>query len=399
MRPFVPAFDALWDDKKLRLHNATRSIFLRLCQKARDAGRDGEFVLAPERDDVASLMRVCPGPRPEIATALRELTDPNDPMVAIEGGMGARVLRILSWDDWALLASRSAGPTDAEHATPSGGVVSSKRGGRPRKWESEADRSRARRTIPATGNPTGNVSGRPETGNRLPTGNVTGYSTGNPGAFGGVRGGASDVQIQNRSEEIRREEKSESARAGARGEGEEHEEPAPDTIQGRALAALRASPELARCADELGLDLDRCALILATEAAKEVVHLKVSQAAAPERVLVAIEEVEAKVRQAAATRRPLDAATIVARLESFARTNLRKSSGEWAAERQRREGASRVAFAAPSGGEEGVTVEPWRTRTDLAPPPPPRLAKQPTRRGPLAGALARFQSDAEEVAS
>lgn len=328
-RPFVPGFDALWEDKKARLHNATRAIFLRLCQKARDAQRDGEFVLQPERDDVAALMRVCPGPRAEFVTALQEMTDSEDPMIALDGPPGRRVLRILSWESWALLASRASdsAPPTSESATP-------RRGGRPRKWESEADRSRARRASYTIGNPTGKVSGRPDTkpvtDNRSTGNQVTGYV----GHAGGERGGLSGVQTKRRSEEIRRDEE-ERARAH---DDDIDQEPLPDTVQGLALGALRQAPELVRCAEELGLDLAKCALDLAAEAAKEVMNGKVAPEAAGERVVIAIGEVADKVRAAAATPQPWGTAMVAARLVTFARTNLRKPASAWAEERRRANG-------------------------------------------------------------
>lgn len=113
VRPFVPAFDALWQGSKVDLHGATRSIFLQLCIAARNAGKDGVLMLPRADGDAASIKRIVLEPIDEVETALVEMTDPDDPMVEIRTIGQRRVLTILSWGEWVISDAQQEECADA----------------------------------------------------------------------------------------------------------------------------------------------------------------------------------------------------------------------------------------------------------------------------------------------
>lgn len=325
---WIPAYLDLWVDDKADLSHATRSIFLRLCLAARRARRDGLVPLSPSAPSNEGAIHVIVGGRlPETKTALVELLAHK--MVAVEPTEEGRALRILSWTpDWVL-------DMDRHDATePDQGAARQSRAGRPRKWASEADRSRARRTG-ATGNPTGNDNrSRPET-KPVATGNETGLS---PVAVGG-KGGASPPD-QKRVEERKVEKKTEevrSARAGARQE-EDDPEPTPETIDGKLLAALRASPGIVRYEQEGTLRLADCAATLAGEVASYEMGRGLPIEAGLERAFAALADVEKKVTAAALTSEPWPPARVAEKLRTFTQGNLGKSREAWEADQRRASG-------------------------------------------------------------
>lgn len=311
MKPFVPAFDALWHGSKAHLHNATRAIFLKLCQEARNANRDGVVVLPRARDDAASVAMLAPGTKAEIVTALAEMTDAGDPMVSITDQDGRRVLRILSWEGWALVGKKGA-------EGPKGRV------GRPRKWESEADRSRARRSA-TTGNSTGNVSGRPETDNRS-TGNQSENKTGfASGAMGGKGGAMPPDQIKEEENKVQENTGEEAARGGARATS-----PPTDARVERLLAGLRRSPALVEMDGSGQLDVVQCAIDLANDGVNYVMGGKLREDEVDERLDAVVADLVREVAAAARTSQPWSAREVSRKQGTFAATTLSKSREEWA---------------------------------------------------------------------
>lgn len=96
---FVKAHDELMIGDKRALKRATRFVFLEICKEARPFG--GRLPL-PRRGDVADCVHdVLGGNRDEVAEAMSELLDPDDPMLeleALEGGR--RALVVPSWGRW-----------------------------------------------------------------------------------------------------------------------------------------------------------------------------------------------------------------------------------------------------------------------------------------------------------
>lgn len=199
---WIPAYLDLWVDDKADLSHATRSIFLRLCHAARRARRDGLVLLPPaSASDEAGIMAIVRGKATEIKQAIVEMELHR--MIAFEQTDDGRCVRILSWQNWVL--SQRADSDALLDAPPV------RRGGRPKKWASEADRKRARR---ASGNPDSDMSGNstPEV-----SGNLSGLcpetcpetfpdASGNQFADnGGVRGGdqiKSDQKTAEKNEEM-----------------------------------------------------------------------------------------------------------------------------------------------------------------------------------------------------
>jgi hypothetical protein len=196
---WVPAYLDLWVDDKADLSHATRSIFLRLCHAARRARRDGLVPLPPSSaSDEAGVLAIVHGKPAETKAAIAEMLTHG--MVDFEDCENGRAVRVLSWENWTLTGRPDE--TESEE-TP----APARRSGRPRKWASEADRSRARR-VTATGNQVGErPETRPET-NPVATGNPTGNETGYQFPVVGGEGGRSEI----RSDQKTAERNEESAR-------------------------------------------------------------------------------------------------------------------------------------------------------------------------------------------
>lgn len=204
---WVPAYLDLWLDDKEDLSHATRSIFLRLCHAARRAARGGLVPFPPSAPtDEAAILAIVRGKLTEVRVAISEMLEHR--MVEFEVEDDQRCLRILSWTPAWVLDLETDDAADAASSE----APQRARGGRPRKWSSEADRSRARRAAGKNGRP----EMRPEMNNRSTGNSETGRPENEYPVGGGGKGGATPPD-QKKVEEITGEvEERKPETAGAR---------------------------------------------------------------------------------------------------------------------------------------------------------------------------------------
>lgn len=318
---WVPAYLDLWVDNKAGLSHATRSIFLRLCLSARRARRDGYVPLSPTATSNESAVHAIVGGKlTESKVAVVELLA--HAMVAFEEIEGDRVLRVLSWEDWAL--GRQEPTVDSERSPKPKSPAAE----RARRWREnrkavrpaatpDPDPNDAERSPNAFANaPNGSVNGTEPFGEHSPNGVER--------SQGGGKGGALPP-FQKREEEIKVEENTGEGEARASAGGT----PPASTRKGRLLASLRQSSDLAELEATKQLDLERVARDLGDNGANYVIGGKLREDEVDERLDAVVRDLVREAAAAASTSRPMPPLEVARKAHTFATATLGKSREEW----------------------------------------------------------------------
>ena len=348
MIEWIPAYETLFETEKRGMLLSARCVLIGLSLFARKEQRDGVVRLPLGIQDPAEGIRdLLGGSMEEARNALAQLTDPEDPAIEVGGKPGRLTVRVLSSATWAL-GKPESGQGGSQGATSGAGQTVTD----PRERRRLADAERKRR-VRAEAKKGADMSA-PDSGRRADAPADTGADSmrtrpqtecGQRADIGGEGGDVSDLQTQNRKEEIRAEE-SRSAHTSAPSDDRGHradtdadrraDASAPDSGRGRPrtadrlLAILRASEDIAPMEQAGLLDLVRCVRDVVDEGANYVIGGKLREDEIDERLDAAVRDVVRAAASAASTLQPLPALAVSTKLRTFAASTLGKSREEWA---------------------------------------------------------------------
>ena len=128
MRVWAPCYEDLTRGSKADIARASRFVFLELCLAVVRAGTRGVLQLRAKASEASAILDVVGGSSLEVSRALKELTLHGMIEISIDAGaVPRRFLRIVGWDDWAMVQAPrpepETCPPDASPATVAAAVV------------------------------------------------------------------------------------------------------------------------------------------------------------------------------------------------------------------------------------------------------------------------------------